>query len=223
MPIPQTAILLFSRTASAEAASKSFGAGAADHRITGALISRTEETISRTGLKIYRSDEASQRGATFGDRLANAMDEVFDQGVERLLVVGNDCPQITSLHLRTAAQKLANGENVIGPDRRGGVWLIGLQRSTFDAERFANLAWETDNLYEELALLLPQRAEAGSLSDLNTFEDLSRQWFLLRRQLSELFDLLLLSEAAFGPCPDQPEFVAARHRLDRGPPHDYGL
>jgi len=218
MPQHYTAILLFSRTASAEAASKSFGAGTADRRITGALISRTEETIARTGLKIYRSDEATQRGDTFGDRLANAMGEVFDQGVERLLVVGNDCPQITTLHLRSAAQKLANGENVIGPDRRGGVWLIGLQRTEFDAERFASLAWETDNLYDELALLLPGRTEATSLNDLNTFEDLSRQWFLLRRQLSELFDLLLLSEAAFGPCPEQPATVAVRRGLDRGPP-----
>jgi glycosyltransferase A (GT-A) superfamily protein (DUF2064 family) len=218
MPIPQTAILLFSRTASAEAECKSFGGGKADQRITRALISRTEETISRTRLKLFRSDEASQRGGTFGERLANAMEDIFAQGVERLLVIGNDCPQITTLHLRSAAKKMAAGENVIGPDHRGGVWLIGLQRADFNAQSFAQLAWETNYLYNELADALPNHSDTTSLSDLNTFEDLSRQWFLLRRQLSELFDLLLLSEAAFGPCSEQPEHVAILRRLDRGPP-----
>jgi 2-phospho-L-lactate guanylyltransferase (CobY/MobA/RfbA family) len=218
MPIPQTAILLFSRTASAEAASKSFGAGEADQRITGALISRTEETIAKTGLKVYRSDEVSQRGETFGKRLANAVKEVFDQGAERLLVIGNDCPQLTASHLRSAAQKLANGENVIGPDRRGGVWLIGLQRTDFNATQFAELSWETSQLYDDLAVVLPNHTEATSLSDLNTFDDLSRQWFLLRRQISELFDLLLLSEAAFGLGPDQLEPVAVMRQMGRAPP-----
>ena len=218
MPIPHTAILLFSRTASAEAERKSFGGGKADQRITKALISRTEETIARTGLKLYRSDEASQRGATFGERLANAMEEIFALGEERLLVVGNDCPQTTASHLRSAAQKLEAGENVIGPDQRGGVWLIGLQRTDFDASAFANLAWETSQLYKQLVGIIPNHAKASSLSDLNTFDDLSRQWFLLRRQLSELFDLLLLSEAAFGPCSEQLEPVAIMRGLDRGPP-----
>lgn len=214
----KTAILLFSRTASAEAASKSFGAGKAGLRIAGALISRTEKAIARTGIKIYRSDEVSQRGKTFGERLANAMSAVFDDGAERLLVVGNDCPQLTTSHLRSAAQKLARGQNVIGPDRRGGVWLIGLKRSDFNAVQFASLTWETDQLYDELSDALPNHAEATSLSDLNTYDDLRHRWFLLRRHLSELFDLLLLSEAAFGPCVDQPATVAFMRRMGRAPP-----
>ncbi len=218
MPTPQTAILLFSRTASAEAERQCFGGGVADERITRALVARAEETVAQTGLKVYRSDEVSQRGHSFGERLANAMEHVFAQGVERLLVVGNDCPQTTASHLRSAAQKMAVGENVIGPDQRGGVWLIGLQRKDFDAESFANLAWETDQLYAELVGLLPAHTAASRLNDLNTFQDISQQWFLLRRQISELFDLLLCSETAFGPCPEQPEPVAVLRRMGRAPP-----
>lgn len=214
----RTAILLFSRTASAEAERKSFGGGPADRRVADALISRTEETLARTGLKVFRSDEVSQRGATFGERLTNAMAEVFSQGIERLLVVGNDCPQITAQHLRSAAQKLAAGENVIGPDRRGGVWLIGLLRENFDAAALAALPWETDRLFAELDAALPAHATAGSLNDLNSFEDLRGQWFLLRRQISELFDLLLLSEAAFGPRADELQPAVITRRLGRAPP-----
>ncbi|TXF91804.1 DUF2064 domain-containing protein [Neolewinella aurantiaca] len=218
MPQFHTAILLFSRSASAEAENKSFGGGKADKRITEALISRTEETIARTGLRVYRSDEASQRGETFGERLALAMKEVFEKGAERLLVVGNDCPQISTSHLRSAALKLAAGENVIGPDRRGGVWLIGLQRSDFDAELFAGIGWQTENLLNELVQILPRHSEAIRLGDLNCFEDLSQHWFLLRKQLSELFDLMLLADAAFGVVPETVEPVTVMRRLGRAPP-----
>lgn len=213
-----TAILLFSRTATAEAEHKSFGAGSVGNRITDALITRTEETLEKTGLRVFRSDEVSQVGNTFGERLANAMGRVYDEGFERLLVVGNDCPSISASHLRTAAQKMAEGENVIGPDRRGGVWLIGLQRADFNAAAFAALRWESTGLYHDLADLLPACTAAASLSDLNTFEDLKHNWFFLRRQIAELFDLMLLSETAFGLPEMQPEPVALVRRLGRAPP-----
>lgn len=213
-----TAILLFSRTASAEAEHKSFGAGSVGDRITEALISRMESTLERTELPVFRSDERSQIGNTFGERLANAMAQVYAQGVEHLLVVGNDCPSVSVSHLRAAAHKLLKGENVVGPDRRGGVWLIGLQRADFNATDFAALPWESNDLYHQLAVFLPSCTAAASLGDLNTFEDLKNNWFFLRRQIAELFDLLLISEAAFGAPDLLPEPVAVMRRLGRAPP-----
>jgi hypothetical protein len=218
MPIQSSAILLFSRTASAEAATKGFGAGGAGKRITSALIDRTVATLAQTDLAVFRSDESKQVGTTFGERLTNAITAVFDQGVERLMIVGNDCPQLTPSHLRAAAQLLEKGHNVIGPDRRGGTWLIGLQRADFNATLFAELPWESEFLYAELARSLPARIDVASLGDLNTFEDLSQQWFLLRRQLSELFDLLLISETAFGLEAEARETTAVFRRLGRAPP-----
>lgn len=213
-----TAILLFSRTANAEAKHKSFGAGSVGSRITDALISRTETTLENVGLPVFRSDESSQVGNGFGERLANAMARVYAEGFERVLVVGNDCPSISTSHLRAAALKMSEGKNVIGPDRRGGVWLIGLQRADFDATTFAGLPWESDDLYAALADALPQHNSAASLGDLNTFEDLKHNWFFLRRQIAELFDLLLLSETAFGTPDLRPEPVAVLRRLGRAPP-----
>ena len=213
-----TAILLFSRTASAEAEYKSFGAGSGGSRITDALITRTELTLQKIGLPVFRSDEHSQIGDSFGERLANAMARVYDQGYERLLVVGNDCPSVSASHLRAAARQLSIGQNVVGPDRRGGVWLIGLQRGDFNADTFAQLPWESHELYQYLADLLPSRTDAASLGDLNTFEDLKHNWFFLRRQIAELFDLMVLSETAFDGADLRPEPVAILRQLGRAPP-----
>jgi len=218
MSATTTAILLFSRTASAEAEQKSFGAGTAGLRITSALIARTEKTLARTSLPVFRSDENSQTGAGFGERLAGAMAAVYDRGYERLLVVGNDCPSLTSRHLRAAAQMLESGQNVIGPDRRGGVWLIGLQRADFNAKSLGELSWETGDLHADLGNLLPDVADFAPLADLNTFEDLRNNWYFLRCQLQELFDLLHLAETAFSPPAPQPEPVAIMRRLGRAPP-----
>ncbi|MFK8162274.1 MAG: DUF2064 domain-containing protein [Lewinella sp.] len=214
-----TAILLFSRTASAEAKVKSFGAGrSGDDRIARGLIERTEATLAKTGLPVFRSCETSQVEGTFGQRLANAMAHVYAQGFERVLVVGNDCPSILPSHLRAAAQMLEQGQNVLGPDRRGGVWLIGLQRADFLADKLTNLSWETPDLYADMALLLPEAVDFASLGDLNSFEDLRQNWFFLRRQLAELFDLLLISETAFGGADLQPKRVAVMRHLGRAPP-----
>lgn len=219
MSASTTAILLFSRTASAEAKVKSFGAGqTGDDRIARRLIGRTEATLAKTGLPVFRSSEASQVEGTFGQRLAGAMARVYARGFERVLVVGNDCPSILPSHLRAAAQMLEQGKNVLGPDRRGGVWLIGLQRKDFSEAQLVNLHWETPELYAGISALLPDTIDFASLGDLNTLADLRQNWCYLRRQLAELFDLLLTSETAFGTPDLQPERVAITRRLGRAPP-----
>lgn len=183
-----TAILLFSRTATAEASLKPFGRGGVE--VARALISRTERTLRRTGLPVFRSDERSQRGTTFGERLANAMAEVYATGVERLIVVGNDCPYLTPLHLRAAARMLASGRNVFGPDRRGGSWLIGLQRRDFEMSTFAALAWNTPALADEFRRCFTTASELTVLADLNRISEIREAWSWLKSLLSCLHALL---------------------------------
>jgi hypothetical protein len=69
-----------------------------------------------------------------------------------------------------------------------------------------------------MAAILPDAIDFASLGDLNSFEDLRQNWHFLRRQLAELFDLLLVSEAAFVMPVLQPERVAVMRRLGRAPP-----
>lgn len=179
--------------------------------------------MARTGLPVVRSNEQSQQGTTFGQRLAHAVSGVFDRGFERVIVVGNDCVSLQTSHLRAAARILEQGKQVLGPDQRGGAWLIGLQRNRFDATAFADLRWATTEVHTDLAVLLGDTVSLASLSDVNSLGDLKRLWRIVRTQVSELFDLILVPASVFagtgiGMGPARVEDVSSR-----GPPRSYGL
>src|SRR5438874_1434404 len=65
----------------------------------------------------------AQRGVTFGERLANAADDAFALGYERVLVAGIDAPPP---NLARAFALLDEHEIVAAPATDGGVNLIGL-------------------------------------------------------------------------------------------------
>ena len=213
-----TAILLFSRSATAEALEKGFEAKKSGERVTEELIRRAERTVSLSGLPAFRSDETTQRGTTFGQRLAEAMGHVFAKGFENVIVVGNDCPSVRPSHLRTAARLLENGENVLGPDRRGGVWLLGLQRSDFNARGLASLRWESGDLYADLVAQLPAIADFARLADLNDLREIKQNWWQLRYLLGRLADLINDGVRVAFAAVDLPETVAVLRRLGRAPP-----
>lgn len=210
-----TAILLFGRSAAAESRVKAFGQGT---RVAEAMIRRTEKVVRRTGLPVIRSTEKEQRGNFFGERLANALEDVYARGFARVIVVGSDCSSIQTSHLRAAAQQLEAGNNVLGPDQRGGAWLIGVQREDFDPQQFAGLSWETDKLYAELAGLFPAVASLCSLADVNSLGDLRKLWMVIRSRFGELYDLVFRPQRAFAGEDVGFSLAAVMQLEGRGPP-----
>lgn len=176
-----TAILLFARSAPAEARAKRFGHRG--RRIGEALLRHTEATLARTGLPVYRSSEEKQRGADFGTRLARAVREVFGRGHERVLVVGSDCPDLSVATIERAVRELKGGRQVIGPDARGGAYLIGLQRKTFDADAFAGLPWQSPRIARRLRAQLCDCRVFRTRKDYNELGELQRDAGLLSRLL----------------------------------------
>jgi hypothetical protein len=72
-----------------------------------------------------------QRGAGFGDSLKLAVEDAFALGYERVVVIGNDTPEISPGYLRAAFDELENRGSqmaVLGPARDGGYALLGLTR-----------------------------------------------------------------------------------------------
>lgn len=183
-----------------------------------ALVERTRRTLRRSGLPIIHVHEGLQTGESFGERLSNALSRGFAVGYDKLLVVGDDCPQIQPSHLRAAARMLQDGKTVLGPDRRGGTYLIGLDRRDYDAETFAALPWETAGLFTALERHLPPAHTLRPLADLNVLEDLRRYWRVWRALLTGVAQLLT---SAIRPTVriaiSSPEFRPSVRGL-RGPP-----
>ncbi len=180
-----TAILLFSRTEShAEAR------GRGGRRVVAELRRQLRRKAARTGLEVIEVTEHEQVGETFGDRLSHATAGAFARGYDRLIIVGHDCPSLQALHLRAVARLLERGNNVLGPDRRGGSWLIGLQRADFDGDAFASLPWQTAELFAELTRFLPGAETLSTQSDLNTIAEIRRHAVRLRKFLGVIFALI---------------------------------
>lgn len=93
------------------------------------------------------------------------------------LVIGTDCPALTSIHLHACAEALRDGiDAVIIPAEDGGYVLIGTRRPI--PELFTNMIWSTATVMAEtrrrLARLGLSWREPLRLWDIDMPEDLAR-------------------------------------------------
>jgi glycosyltransferase A (GT-A) superfamily protein (DUF2064 family) len=203
---PDTVILLFAHAAAHEARSKTFSPWQGAHvnkKVAKALLRHTLAVIRKSGIPLFTSYTDQQRGNSFGERLANAFQEVFDAGYQRVICVGSDCPALTSVDLLQARGTLQEQQMVVGPAADGGAYLIGLHVGCFDLKAFSRLSWQTEQVLQELSVyavnmqactqevaLLQERADVDSEEDLN----LMLQQIPVLSKLRRLI-LAILSEA----------------------------
>lgn len=105
---------------------------------------------------------APNYSASFGEQLQTAVSATLAKGYERVIVIGNDCPDLRVADLRAAADALSAGRLPVGYDRRGGVFLLGLDQRFLsagagpDTQSFSTLPWQTDQLGMALTDYLTQ-------------------------------------------------------------------
>lgn len=149
LPTARVAVLLFTRSAGEEAARKRFlshGTRADNAAVAARLIDHATATARRAGVDFVCMDSARQAGTTFGERLAGAVRATFALGYEHLLIIGNDCPQLTAATLRRAVAAVQATGAVLGPATDGGVYLLGLSRPLFESGAWLALPWQTQHL-----------------------------------------------------------------------------
>jgi uncharacterized protein len=171
-----TAILVFSRTAQAEATEKKllFSNQKAES-VAALMIEYTRKIVHKTSLSYYFITEKQQIGANFGEKLANAFETVFSKGFDNVIAIGNDCLTLTSKQLITAAQELENTPSVLGPTSDGGVYLMGFKKEAFSKEVFKNIDWQTENVFLQLSILNKNIKILPLLSDIDSAFDLTQQ------------------------------------------------
>lgn len=114
------------------------------------LTKDTVEMASKCGVQVFYIDEKQQKGNDFTSRYTNAFSEIFKLGFKNVISVGNDSPGLTIQHLNTAIAQIASNGSVIGPSEDGGVYLLGMNRSCFNADTFSKLPWQKSELYAKL-------------------------------------------------------------------------
>lgn len=174
-----TAILLFTNNVIVEAKRKLFVSDKnkkSNIEIASALIATTESKIKNTQLPYFIVSTEQQIGNNFGERLANAIDFVFNKGFDNIIVLGNDCPQVTTKYILEAIRMFKNNQLIVGPTLKGGSYLIGLTKESFHKTQFENLAWESKGLLKDLIIYSKSNALKTILgcyfSDINNKSDL---------------------------------------------------
>ena len=180
-PKSNTALILFSRSARAESRIKTLSDQQVSNRqVIRFLNKKTQVTLQSTNLPIYCFDENNQVGSSFGERLSNAFQEVFDRGYEKIIVIGSDCPELDKKDIFQAACLLTKNKAVLGPDERNGAYLIGLHSSQFDQNSFSKLLWQTNQTIDSLkdyfgsCFLLEEKTDLNSQYDLKRFVRLAK-------------------------------------------------
>jgi rSAM/selenodomain-associated transferase 1 len=86
----------------------------------------------------------AQRGGDLGLRMRDAFHEAFQQGCERVVIIGTDCPGLTADTLAAAFTALRRNDLALGPASDGGYYLIGLRRAI--PQLFDGIQWGTDRV-----------------------------------------------------------------------------
>lgn len=116
-----------------------------------------------------------QNGATLGDRMRKAFYDAFEAGYKKVLIIGSDCPEMSTEILEGAYKALDEHEVVIGPAHDGGYYLLGMQHYY---NLFDNVKWSTETVLKEtLAKTGTMNLEVKileELTDIDTIEDLKK-------------------------------------------------
>jgi uncharacterized protein len=135
-------------------------------------------------LKFNALSFIAQEGNTLGERMSNAFSHAFSLGADKAVIIGTDCPQITTQTILKAFEKLETSEVVIGPSYDGGYYLLGLRR--FIPEIFDDIYWSTNLVFDQTIKKLrhnginPECLEM--LRDVDTVDDLSQDQLLKIRK-----------------------------------------
>lgn len=88
-----------------------------------------------------------QFGIDLGARMKNAFADGFEEGYEKIVIVGTDLYDLEPSDIRKAIEVLDHQDVVIGPAEDGGYYLMGLK--TVPDGIFINKNWGTDTVLND--------------------------------------------------------------------------
>ncbi len=169
MPNKKIALLVFARSVEEELKYKPF---LAQKSLASILQIHTTNIAKESGLPIIFYDETKQLGKDFGARFSNALQNIYREGYDNIIVIGNDCPQLERKHIVQAKKALLNDNTVIGPTNDGGFYLLGISKDNFNYNTFLNFNWNKDTLFNEISSSLSNSVTLQRLRDVDYYSDI---------------------------------------------------
>lgn len=172
----KTAIILFAHLPDFEARAKSFSANSsvkATKQISQLLTQHFLKLASQTTADVFFINSLQQKGNSFGERIANAFEDMYARGYHNVVCIGNDTPDLSLNDLQSAIYLVEKGKVVLGPAADGGAYLIAIPKQKFKAEEFSNIKWQCCLTYRELKTAFNNQIEEFNLlADLDDAEQI---------------------------------------------------
>ncbi len=118
-------------------------------------------------------DKRVQKGPDLGERMANAFREGFQEGYQKVLIIGSDMYDLDASEIDRAFLELDEHDYVIGPAQDGGYYLMGMK--TLHDSIFSRVDWSTEHVLNQTL----EKIEGSKVklletkNDIDTYEDLA--------------------------------------------------
>ena len=116
-----------------------------------------------------------------GQRMKTAFDEAFDEGYNKVIIIGSDVYSLSELIIQQAFHELNYHDVVIGPALDGGYYLLGLKMSY--PKIFNNKNWGTKSVLKETLHDLKSKSIffLNPQNDVDDYDDLLKETYLLKK------------------------------------------
>ena len=88
--------------------------------------------------------EKLQTTGDLGERMQAAFSLLFEQGYNKVMIIGSDCPHLQAAHIITAFEALERNDIIIGPAMDGGYYLLAMKQLW--PTLFRNKNWSTSEV-----------------------------------------------------------------------------
>ncbi|RYM32123.1 glycosyltransferase [Brumimicrobium glaciale] len=121
-----------------------------------------------------------QSKGDLGERMNNAVQNVLNQGYEKIIILGSDCAEINSSDINSAFDQLNNHDYILGPALDGGYYLIGMKEVS--PTLFHDMIWSTEHVLSDSISRIKAKNSSYFLleekSDIDFEEDLKREGYV---------------------------------------------
>lgn len=179
--VPRRAVLIFADEAHVDLARRAFPNAARPllnpPKLGPELSPGTDVHLftSSRGFMPRRAQIHRQDGHDFASRLENAIEKIHQLGYDEIVAIGRDCPSLCARDIEHAFADLESRKLVLGPDHRGGCYLIAFRLR--DRDLLRGVRWKQDTDCAELrgrclsseVCLLPVKHDLDSWADVRLF------------------------------------------------------